>query len=79
MIKVQVGSTQYLGVAMSNIKVGDEVMLDKNSPRNNGHHKNPLNKLGVVTRVTIQGEVEVHWRMNMCNSYDARDLVLQPK
>jgi hypothetical protein len=54
-------------------------MLDKNSPRNNGHHKNPLNKLGVVTRVTIQGEVEVHWRMNMCNSYDARDLVLQPK
>jgi hypothetical protein len=64
---------------MRDIKVGDEVMLNKDSPRNNGHHKNPLGKLGVVTRVTIQGEVEVQWRMNMCNSYDARDLVIQSK
>jgi hypothetical protein len=64
---------------MKDIKVGDEVMLNKDSPRNNGHHKNPLDKLGVVTGVTEYGEIGVSWRLNMHNSYSARDLVPQPK
>jgi hypothetical protein len=57
-------------------KVGDKVFLRPESINNDGYHNNPLNVIGIVTRIlTYVLPVSVEWSNSTENVYYHEDLI----
>ena len=61
------------------LKVGDKVMIQKDSEFYLGHTNNPIDTTGVVVPSKITGWYRVKWSNGEHNSYKLKDLVLKSK